>query len=113
MIPVNVDIHAFFVTTYFIIFFDHHPIDVKCAPDVAYYVGSFLDIVFDQYVRGGVDEETAAKNAESVHCRKFSLGRFGPSCSGHRWELPVLRYHEIMVIYPYPRINLLVIEYVY
>ena len=23
-------------------------------------------------------------------------------CSGHGWELPVLRYHEIMVIYPYP-----------
>ena len=21
---------------------------------------------------------------------------------GHRWGLPVLRYHEIMVIYPYP-----------
>ena len=21
---------------------------------------------------------------------------------GHRWDLPVLRYHEIMVIYPYP-----------
>ena len=20
----------------------------------------------------------------------------------HRWDLPVLRYHEIMVIYPYP-----------
>ena len=21
---------------------------------------------------------------------------------GHRWELPVLHYHEIMVMYPYP-----------
>ena len=58
-------------------------------------------IVFDQYVRG-VSEETAAKNAESVHCRQFSLGRFGPSCSGHRWELTILHYHGIMVIYPYP-----------
>ena len=22
--------------------------------------------------------------------------------SKHRWELPVLHYHEILVIYPYP-----------
>ena len=22
--------------------------------------------------------------------------------SDHRWELPVLRYHKVMVIYPYP-----------
>ena len=27
---------------------------------------------------------------------------FYPSLAGHRWELPVLHYHKIMVIYPYP-----------
>ena len=42
--------------------------NIKCTSDVV-FVGSFLDVVLDQYVRGGMDEETAAKNAESVHCR--------------------------------------------
>ena len=26
----------------------------------------------------------------------------GDRYMGHRWDLPVLRYHKIMVIYPYP-----------
>ena len=27
---------------------------------------------------------------------------FDMSCVPHRWYLPVLHYHEILVIYPYP-----------
>ena len=74
---------------------------IKCTPYVE-FLGILLDIVFYQYVREGVSEETSAKNTESVHCYQFLLGRFGPSCLGHRWELYVLHYNEIMVIYPYP-----------
>ena len=43
----------------------------------------------------------------------LSMIRYGPKPSltnkplrtttpGHRWDLPVLHYHKIMVIYPYP-----------
>ena len=51
---------------------------------------------------GRAGKETTSKNEELVHCRQFLFGRFGPSCLGHVWELPVLHYHEIMVIHPYP-----------
>ena len=36
---------------------------IKWTPDVA-LTGSFLDIVFGQYVRRGMGEKTATKNAE-------------------------------------------------
>ena len=66
MIPVSVYIHAYFMTQYFIIFFDHHPIPqlraYKCTLDAA-FVNSFLDIVFDLYVRGGGGKENATKYA--------------------------------------------------
>ena len=76
---------------------------IKWTPYVV-FVGSFLDLVFDYYIQGGggVFKETAAKTAESVHCYHFLLGMFGTSFVGHRQELPVLHYHEIMVIYLYP-----------
>ena len=45
---------------------------VKLTPDVV-FTGSFIDIVFAQYVkRGGTTKETSAKNTESVHFQHFS-----------------------------------------
>ena len=72
MILVSVDIDAFFVALYL-----SYPLtttqllnlgNIKNTSDVV-FVRSFLDTVLDQYVRGGVEEETDAKNIESVHHR--------------------------------------------
>ena len=65
--PVSVDIDAFVMEFYFIIFFDHHPIPqlfiyimhLRC-----YLSGSFLDIVFDHYIRGGMSKAISTKNVE-------------------------------------------------
>ena len=76
MIPVNVDFHAFFLTWYFIIFFYHHRSlkfgYIKCTVDVA-FVGSFLDIVFDQYVRGGRAKKLPSKTQNWFIVASFCL----------------------------------------
>ena len=67
MIPVSVDIDTFF----YIIFY-HRPI-----PQLGEYkmhlrcclCWIFQEILLDQYVGGGLVEETAANNTESFYCR--------------------------------------------
>ena len=72
MILVSVDIDAFFVALYLSYSLTTTQLlnlgNIKNTSDVV-FVRSFLDTVLDQYVRGGVEEETDAKNIESFHRR--------------------------------------------
>ena len=56
-------------------------------------------VIISQLVNQSVDWAVINK---LVHCRHFFLSRFGLSCLGHKWGSIVLRYHEIIVIYPSP-----------
>ena len=74
MIPVSVDIDALFMTY-----------------NSTWYIYNIYQMLFllassftflDKYVRGGMDKETATKNAESVNYQQFLLGNFVLSCLG-------------------------------
>ena len=79
---VRVDIDAFFVTLSFLIFFDHlfiahfwvFTIDPRCC---IYW--NFPYFILAWHVKGGMNNETSSKNADSFHCLQFFLN------SGFTW----------------------------
>ena len=62
---------------------------IKWNPDVA-FTFSFLDIVFGQYVRWGMGENTDTKNVEWVFCRQFLLNKISHRVMFVSWYMRVL-----------------------
>ena len=84
MIPVNVGIHAFFVTWFvssYLTTTRSLNFGYKNIPQMLPCRQFLWDCVWS-VCQGGLGGENAAKTSESVHCWQFLLGRFGPSCSG-------------------------------